>query len=130
MIYTASEVKSKLYKKLLDKIHIQSVTNFGVIMKEFVNDNDVKDIVKRNPDLVKKMIDDILSESLEVRERRMNIDSFNELIPLQDSISLLISETGNDQLKVGIYSEANNDKYDPKQKSKFSRPYKPAIYIE
>jgi leucyl-tRNA synthetase len=130
MIYTASEVKSKLYKKLLDKIHIQSVTNFGVIMKEFVNDNDVKDLVKRNPDLVKKMIDDILSESLEVRERRMNIDSFNELIPLQDSISLLISETGNDQLKVGIYSEDNNDKYDPKQKSKFARPYKPAIYIE
>ena len=60
----------------------------------------------------------------------MNLDSFNELIPLQDSISLLISETGNDQLKVGIYSEDNNDKYDPKQKSKFSRPYKPAIYIE
>ena len=130
IIYTASEVKSKLYKKLLDKIHIQSATNFGVIMKEFVNDNDVKDLVKRNPDLVKKMIDDILSESVEVRERRMNIDSFNELIPLQDSISLLISETGNDQLKVSIYSEDNNDKYDPKQKSKFARPYKPAIYIE
>jgi len=130
MIYTASEAKSKLYKKLLDKIHVQSATNFGAIMKEFVNDNEVKDLVKRNPDLVKKMIDDILSESLEVRERRMNIDSFNELIPLQDSISLLISETGNDQLKVSIYSEDNNDKYDPKQKSKFARPYKPAIYIE
>jgi leucyl-tRNA synthetase len=130
MIYTASEAKSKLYKKLLDKIHVQSATNFGAIMKEFVIDNEVKDLVKRNPDLVKKMIDDILSESLEVRERRMNIDSFNELIPLQDSISLLISETGNDQLKVSIYSEDNNDKYDPKQKSKFARPYKPAIYIE
>ena len=130
MIYTASEAKSKLYKKLLDKIHVQSATNFGAIMKEFVIDNEVKDLVKRNPDLVKKMIDDILSESLEVRERRMNIDSFNELIPLQDSISLLISETGNDQLIVSIYSEDSNDKYDPKQKSKFARPYKPAIYIE
>ena len=108
----------------------RSTANFGVLMKEFVNDNEVKDFVKRNPDLVKKMIDDILSESLEVRQRRMKIDSFNELIPLQDAISLLISEIGNQQLEVRIYSEDNYDKYDPKQKSKFARPYKPAIYIE
>jgi leucyl-tRNA synthetase len=130
MIYTASTIKSILYKKLLDKIQRQSTANFGVIMKEFVNDSEVKDFVKRTPDLVKKMIDDILSESLEVRERRMKIDSFNELIPLQDAISLLISEIGNDELEVNIYSEDNNEKYDPKQKSKFARPYKPAIYIE
>jgi leucyl-tRNA synthetase len=60
----------------------------------------------------------------------MKTNSFNELIPLQDAISLLISEIGNQQLEVRIYSEDNNDKYDPKQKSKFARPYKPAIYIE
>ena len=54
----------------------------------------------------------------------------DRLIPLQDAISLLISEIGNDQLEVGIYSEDSSDKYDPKQKSKFARPYKPAIYIE
>ncbi len=130
MIYTASQVKSTLYKKLLDKIQRQSITNFGIMMKEFVNDSEVKEFVKRSPDLVKKMIDDILSESIEVRERRLQLDSFNETIPLQDSISLLISETRNDQLKVSIYSEDNNDKYDPKQKSKFARPFKPAIYIE
>ncbi|TLX67383.1 MAG: leucine--tRNA ligase [Thaumarchaeota archaeon] len=130
MIYTASQVKTILYKKLLEKIQRQSITNFGIMMKEFVNDSEVKDFVKRSPDLVKKMIDDILSESIEVRERRLQLDSFNETIPLQDSISLLISETGNDQLKVSIYSEDNNDKYDPKQKSKFARPFKPAIYIE
>ena len=130
MIYTASIIKSRLYKKLLKKIQRESTTNFGIIMKEFVNDSEVKDFVKRNPDLVKKMIDDILSESLEVRERRMKIDSFNELVPLQDAISLLISEIGNDELQVSIYSEDNNEKYDPKQKSKFARPYKPAIYIE
>jgi leucyl-tRNA synthetase len=130
LIYTASTIKSKLYRKLLDRIQRQATSNFGEIMKEFVNDNEVKDLVKRNPDLVKKMIDDILSEAVEVRERRMKIDSFNEVIPLQDGISLLVNEIGNDHLEVNIYSEDNNDKYDPKQKSKLSRPYKPAIYIE
>jgi leucyl-tRNA synthetase len=99
-------------------------------MKEFVNDNEVKDLVKRNPDLVKKIIDDILSESVDVRERRVKIDSFDEKIPLEDGKSLLVSEVGNNQLELYIYSEDDNDKYDPKQKSKFARPYKPAIYIE
>ena len=130
MIYTSSTIKCILYKKLLDRIQSQSTANFGLFMKEFVNDSEVKDFVKHNPDLVKKMIDDILSESLEVRQRRMKIDSFNELIPLQDAISLLISEIGNDQLEVSILCEDNSNKYDPKQKSKFARPYKPAIYIE
>ena len=130
MLYTSSTIKCLLYKKLLERIQSQSTANFGSFMKEFVNDSEVKDFVKHNPDLVKKMIDDILSESLEVRQRRMKIDSFNELIPLQDAISLLITEIGNDQLEVSIFCEDNNDKYDPKQKSKFARPYKPAIYIE
>jgi leucyl-tRNA synthetase len=99
-------------------------------MKELVNDDEIKDFVKRSPDLVRKMIEDVLSESVDVRERRIKIDSFSEMIPLQDGISLLRNEIGNDKLEVRIYSEDDSDKYDPKQKSRFSRPYKPAIYIE
>ena len=129
-IYTASSIKCTLYRKILDRIQKQATPNFGQIMKEFVNDNEVKDLVKRNPDLVKKIIDDILSESVDVRERRMKTDSFDEKIPLEDGKSLLVSEVGNNQLELYIYSEDDNDKYDPKQKSKFARPYKPAIYIE
>jgi leucyl-tRNA synthetase len=129
-IYTASSIKCTLYRKILDRIQRQATPNFGEIMKEFVNDNEVKDLVKRNPDLVKKIIDDILSESVGVRERRIKIDSFDEKIPLEDAKSLLINEVGNNQLELYIYSEDDMDKYDPKQKSKFARPYKPAIYIE
>jgi leucyl-tRNA synthetase len=129
-IYTASSMKYILYKKILNRIQSQSTANFGVLMKEFVNDNEIKDFVKQNPDLVKKIIDDILSESVEVRRRRTKIDSFDELIPLQDARSLLISEFGNDQVEVNIFSEDSSDKYDPKQKSKYARPFKPAIFIE
>ena len=129
-IYTASNIKCMLYRKILDRIQTQATPNFGQIMKEFVNDDQVKELVKRNPDLVKKIIDDILSESVDVRERRMRIDSFDEKAPLDDGKSLLVSELGNNEIDINIYSEDDNDKYDPKQKSKFARPYKPAIYIE
>jgi len=130
MIYTASTAKNKLYRKLLDRIQKESTANFGVIMKELVNDDEIKDFVKRSPDLVRKMIEDILSESLEVRERRLRMDSFDEMIPLQDGMSLLRNEIGDDKLEVRVFSEDDTDKYDPKQKSRFSRPYKPAIFIE
>src|SRR5438093_13379238 len=50
MIYTSSTIKCILYKKLLDKMQRRSTANFGVLMKEFVNNNEVKDIVKRNCD--------------------------------------------------------------------------------
>jgi leucyl-tRNA synthetase len=129
-IYTASNIKFMLYRKILATLQIQTTPNFGQIMKEFVNDDEVKDLVKRNPDLVKKIIDDILSESVDVRERRMRINSFDEKIPLNDGKSLIVSEVGTNELQVNVYSEDDNEKYDPKQKSKFARPYKPAIYIE
>jgi len=114
----------------LDRIQKESTANFGVIMKELVNDDEIKDFVKRSPDLVRKIIEDILSESLEVRERRLRMDSFDEMIPLQDGMSLLRNESGDDKLEVRIFSEDDGNEYDPKQKSRFSRPYKPAIFIE
>jgi leucyl-tRNA synthetase len=129
-IYTASSIKCTLYRKILARIQTQATPNFGQIMKEFVNDDQVKELVKGNPDLVKKIIDDILSESADVRERRMRIDSFDEKAPLDDGKSLLLSELGKNEIDINIYSEDDNDKFDPKQKSKFARPYKPAIYIE
>lgn len=129
-IYIASDIKCVLYRKILDRIQVQATPNFGLIMKQLVKDDQVKDLVKGNPDFVKKLIDDILSESVEIRERRMKIDSFDEKIPLVDGKSLLVSEIGQNGLEVNIYSEDDNDKYDPKQKSKFARPFKPAIYIE
>jgi leucyl-tRNA synthetase len=67
---------------------------------------------------------------VEVRERRMKMDYFDEKMPLDDGKSLIVSEVGNNQLEVNIYSEDDDNKYDPKQKSKFARPFKPAIYIE
>jgi leucyl-tRNA synthetase len=45
-------------------------------------------------------------------------------------MSLLRNEIGDDKLEVRIFAEDDSDKYDPKQKSRFSRPYKPAIFIE
>jgi leucyl-tRNA synthetase len=129
-IYTASMSKWLLYHKLLIKIQDESKSNFGTLIKELVTDKNVSEIVKSNPDWVKKLTQDILSESTEIRSRRMSITNFDESIPLNDAIDLLKQELGTNELSISIISEDNSQKYDPKGKSRHSRPFKPAIYIE
>jgi leucyl-tRNA synthetase len=130
IIYTASMPKWKLYHELLIRIQRESKSNIGTLFKELVTDKNVSEIVKGNPDLVKKLTQDILSESNEIRSRRMSIDNFNESIPLNDALDLLKQELGTDLLSISIMSEDDSQKYDPKGKSKHSRPFKPAIYME
>jgi leucyl-tRNA synthetase len=43
-------------------------------------------------------------------------------------MSLLSAE--NNRAEILIYSEEDQSKYDPKQKSRLARPFKPAIYME
>jgi leucyl-tRNA synthetase len=58
----------------------------------------------------------------------MKLPEFSEGEALMDASSLLSAE--NNKAEIVIYSEEDPEKFDPKQKSKFARPFKPAIYME
>jgi leucyl-tRNA synthetase len=47
-----------------------------------------------------------------------------------DGIRLLTSEFGIEEPCIKVYYEQDPKIYDPKNKARFSRPFKPAIYIE
>ncbi|MDP9197349.1 MAG: leucine--tRNA ligase [Thermoproteota archaeon] len=130
LIYTASKNKWILYKKILGKMQLESQANFGDLMKELVNDDDVKGIAKTDPGLIKKINADILSDSSEARQRKFGIESFDEEIPLRDALTLIPEQIGFEDITIDIISEDHADKYDPKGKSRFARPFKPAIYLE
>lgn len=129
LIYTASKQKWILYKKILDKMHQQSTGNFGELMKGLVKDDEIKDIAKSNPELVKKMMGDILSESSDARLKKIQMQSFDEGRALNNAFTMIKQQIGESDIRLEIISE-DDDKYDPKEKSKLSRPFKPAIYIE
>jgi leucyl-tRNA synthetase len=130
LIYIASKDKWILYKTILEKMNKDSVPNFGVLMKGLVADEEIKDFAKSNPDLVKKILADILSESSDRREKKLEIQSFDEGRALSDALDLIKEQIGHSDMKLEVVLEEKLEKYDPKQKSKFSRPFKPAIYIE
>jgi leucyl-tRNA synthetase len=98
-------------------------------MKKLIEDPETS-YAKKDPSFVKKIVEDILSETVESRINRFNLNSFDETSIIKDSQNLISNEIEVKNVQITIYSEEEKEKYDPKLKSKFSRPYKPAIYLE
>jgi leucyl-tRNA synthetase len=92
-------------------------------MKQLIKDPETTK-AKNDSNMVRKMIEDILSDPIETRNRRLRFENFDEKLPIEDARNLLSFESGNEHAEILVYSE-----YDPKQKAKFARPFKPAIYL-
>jgi leucyl-tRNA synthetase len=151
-IYTSAQWKRRIYQKILRIILIENKANFGNIMKILSKDAQSAIIVRKNVGLIRKLVEDILSSPVEVRQRRHKIgESFDEAYPIRDAAELLSIESTNRLVEIQIYpEEEEKDKgkmeegtkymnrsldfqqknYDPKSRAKHSRPFKPAVYIE
>ncbi len=128
-IYCSSSGKQKIYQKILKIITLTNERNFGNIMKKLIQDPETS-YAKKDPSFVKKTVEDILSESVEARNNRLNLNSLDEISIIKDSEKLISNEIEFENIRINVYSEEEKDKFDPKSKSRFSRPYKPAIYLE
>lgn len=124
-IYTSAQWKVNAYQKILSKV-VAGEVNIGLLIRSLIADKDTEE-VKKDPDFVKKTINDILSESQEERESKNKIGLIDEKKILSELDSLVQAEFG---ITLQVFSESDQDKYDPKNKSRTSRPYKPAILIE
>jgi leucyl-tRNA synthetase len=126
VVYTGAGWKNNAYKTVLENI-AAGKTNFGDMMKQLIANPETSRI-KSDPNLVKKMQDDILSTPLEARSRRTALTDFDEASAIKDAAGLIAKEFNG--AEVLVYSEDDHSKYDPKGKAKFARPFKPAVYME
>ncbi|KAG2472506.1 MAG: Leucine--tRNA ligase [Nitrosopumilales archaeon] len=125
-IYTADSFKGKAYHRILERV-MSGETNMGNIMKDLIANPETADI-KKNPDFVQKTIKDILSEPTEIRKTKLELKEFDEKALISSElISLARMDLGVD---VQVFSENDAGAYDPKEKARHSRPFKPAILIE
>ncbi|MBI1662336.1 MAG: leucine--tRNA ligase [Nitrosopumilus sp.] len=127
VIYVNSdETKSKIYRKMLS-IMVGGQNNMGVVMKELIADPDTTD-AKKMPDYVQKVIKDLHSESENIKKMKLEAESFDEKEFLKSELnSIGKKEFGVD---IEVYSESDDNIYDPKGKARHARPFKPAILIE
>jgi len=125
-IYTAEQWKSKAYNSILKNV-LDGQTNIGTIIKSLIANKETEQI-KKDPDFVKKTLNDILSEPVELRKGRMDIDQIDEKQIISSELSSLVK---NDyDVELSVFSESDSEKHDPKNKAKAARPFKPAILIE
>jgi leucyl-tRNA synthetase len=134
-IYLSSEEKNLLYNEILTMLVTHNISkNFGEVMKMLLSgsndDVEKQNIIKKNTDFIKKTVDDILSLTPVDRERRISIGMFDEFEPIHDAVSLLSSEYKIPPENILIYRERQKGIVDPGNKARFSRPFKPAIFIQ
>jgi leucyl-tRNA synthetase len=122
----SDEMKSKVYRKVLG-IMVGGQNNMGVVMKELIADPETTD-AKKMPDYIQKVIKDLHSESEEIKQMKLEADSFDE----KEFLSSELSSIGKKEfgVEITVYSESDDDIYDPKGKARHARPFKPAILIE
>ena len=126
IIYTAEQWKSKAYNSILKNV-LDGQTNVGTIIKSLIANKETEQI-KKDPDFVKKTLNDILSEPAELRKGRMSVGQIDEREIISSELSSLVKNDYN--VELDVFSELDSEKYDPKNKAKTARPFKPAILIE
>jgi leucyl-tRNA synthetase len=127
VIYVNSDdFKNKVYRKILG-IMVGGQNNMGVVMKELIADPETAD-AKKMPDFVQKTIKDLHSESETIKSMRLESRDFSE----KEFLSEELSSVGKKEfgVEIQVYSESDNDIYDPKEKARHARPFKPAILVE
>ncbi|MCV0367369.1 MAG: leucine--tRNA ligase [Nitrosopumilus sp.] len=127
VIYVNSdEFKKTVYQKILE-IMVGGQNNMGVVMKELIADPKTTD-AKKMPEYIQKVIKDLHSESEEIKQMKLESAEFDE----KKFLSAELSSIGKKEfgVEIQVYSEADDDIYDPKGKARHARPFKPAILIE
>ena len=124
-IYTAAPWKAKAYQKILERVAGGDI-NIGNLIKLLISDKETEEI-KKDPDFVKKTVNDILSNPQDERDSKNKVGLVDEVRVLSELGSLIKNEY---DISLQVFSESDQNKYDPKNKSRTARPYKPAILIE
>ncbi|MFP4655031.1 MAG: leucine--tRNA ligase [Methanohalobium sp.] len=124
VIYTSPEWKIEAYHRALS-MHNEGNLNIGNLMKNLMQDPEIKSYGKEVQKFVQKIAPNITSMDREKFDKIYNAN-LDEESALKENLKFFEKETG---CTVEI-ENADNPQYDPDNKSKYAIPLKPAIYIE
>lgn len=124
--YTCAPWKWKLYTKILEKA-AQGRTETGQLIRDFVKDPELREHAKELASLMPKMSGEAFEMSEARRKAQSTIGTIDEYETLESARKFL-----SDEFKAQVYisKEENTNRYDPKQRAKLAKPYRPAIFIE
>ncbi len=124
--YTSSEWKWTVYLSAL-QLADEGSLDTGSLMKELMENGELKSRAKEVSAFAKKLVEEVRTVPSDMREKRMKIGILGESGILEAAKGFLEKELGAD---VSIYNEDDSGRYDTKNRAGFSKPYRPAIYVE
>jgi leucyl-tRNA synthetase len=124
--YTAAPWKWSVYLKALEKSIEGKVTQNSLI-KELLKDPDLKSKAKEVAEFTNKIIDEVNQIPLERKQRLIAVGLINEARTLKEAEGFLKSEIN---AEITVYAEEDAKRYDPKNRARLAKPWRPAIYME
>jgi leucyl-tRNA synthetase len=124
--YVADHWKWKIFNQALT-LYTQGTLDVGTLIKEAFKDDENKTRAEEVPKFVRTIVEEIQKTPERTIEIRRKMMSVNEAKILQDAYRFLKNEFG---AEIEIAAESDPWKEDPENRSKRSKPYRPAIYIE
>jgi leucyl-tRNA synthetase len=124
--YMAAPWKWQVYLKILDKT-LAGDAKIGELMKEFAADKDLKPHMKDIAAMVPRVTKALTKVSGERKANMQKIKVVGELAILSGAVGFLRERFN---AEVSVFSEDDEKRFDPKQRSPMAMPYQPAIYLE
>jgi leucyl-tRNA synthetase len=124
--YTAAPWKWSVYLKAVEKSIEGKITQNSLI-KELLKDPDLKAKAKEVAEFTNKIIDEVNQTPLERKQRLIAVGLINEAQTLKEAEGFLKSEIN---AEITVYAEEDAKRYDPKNRARLAKPWRPAIYME
>jgi len=124
--YTASSWKWKIYIKIIEK-SISSEALQSSIIRELLQDPELKAKAKEVAEFANKVVEEVKRIPEERKQKLLKIGVLDENQAIKEAKEFLGRELN---AEIQVYREEDPQRYDPKNRAKAAKPYRPAIYIE
>jgi len=124
--YVATPWKWKLHLRVLEKA-IAGKLEIGTLIRELLKEAELKENAKKVANIAPKMAEEVMEMPEAEKKRQLSIGVLNENVILENAKTFLKEEF---KAEIHIFKETDSERYDPKQRAKLAKPYRPAIFIE
>jgi leucyl-tRNA synthetase len=124
--YTSTPWKWKLYLTMLEKAATGKLET-GTLIRELLKEPELREHAKEVANIVPKMAEEIMKTPEEKRKTQLNIGAVAEYEIIENAKIFLSEEF---KAKIHVFKENDSERFDPKQRARLAKPYRPAIFIE
>jgi len=124
--YTSAQWKWKLCLTMLEKA-AEGKQETSALIRELLKNPEMREHAKEVANMAPRVAEEVMKMSEEKRETQLKIGALDERETLEKAKSFLGEEF---RAEIHVFKEDEPELYDPKNRAKLAKPYRPAIFIE